>query len=74
MFEKLLIEQAAPTLAGIKPASLFPYCADSLEHAFNEIAKWSGRLSGRRLSISRHKNNTGKLKTKQNDNFKRLSH
>ena len=45
MFEKLLIEQAAPTLAGIKPASLFPYCADSLEHAFNEIAEWDRKLS-----------------------------
>ena len=45
MFEKLLIEQAAPTLAGIKPASLFPYCADSLEHAFNEIVEWDRKLS-----------------------------
>ena len=45
MFEKLLIEQAAPTLAGIKPASLLPYCADSLEHAFNEIAEWDRKLS-----------------------------
>ena len=43
--EKSLIEQAAPTLAGIKPASLFPYCADSLEHAFNEIEEWDRRLS-----------------------------
>ena len=48
----------------------FPYCADSLKHAFNEIAKWSRRLSVRRLSISRHKNNTGKLKRKQNDNLR----
>lgn len=43
--EKSLIEQAAPTLAGIKPASLFPYCADSLKNAFNEIVKWDKDLS-----------------------------
>ncbi len=45
MFEKHLIEQAAPTLAGIKPASLFPFCSDSLEHAFSEVRSWDERLS-----------------------------
>ncbi|MBO1722847.1 DUF3793 domain-containing protein, partial [Extibacter sp. GGCC_0201] len=26
-FEKMLVEQCAPTLSGIKPANLFRYCA-----------------------------------------------
>lgn len=45
MFEERLIEQASPTLAGIKPANLFPYCAESLEYAFNEINEWDAKLS-----------------------------
>lgn len=52
MFEKRLIEQAAPTLAGIKPASLFPYCADSLENAFNEIEEWDRKLSVSGIKIT----------------------
>lgn len=51
MFEKHLIEQAAPTLAGIKPASLFPYCAESLENAVYEINEWNDKLSAAGISI-----------------------
>lgn len=51
MFEKHLIEQAAPTLAGIKPASLFPYCAESLENAVYEINEWNNKLSALGIKI-----------------------
>lgn len=39
-FEDVLVEQCAPTLAGIKPASLFRFQADSLETIRLHTAEW----------------------------------
>ena len=43
-FEDVLVEQCAPTLAGIKPASLFRFQADSLETIRLHTAEWDQRL------------------------------
>ena len=39
-YEKVLIEQCAPTLAGIKPASLFRLCGGSLCSIQESICQW----------------------------------
>ena len=51
MFERLLIEQAAPTLAAIKPASIFSYCPSALTEGFRQIDLWDERLSSYGLRI-----------------------
>ena len=49
-FEDVLVEQCAPTLAGIKPASLFRFQADSLETIRLHTAEWDQRLRDSRAS------------------------
>ena len=43
-FEELLVEQCAPTLAGIKPASLFRYQAADRRQAVRTAAHWTREL------------------------------
>lgn len=43
-YEKALIEQCAPTLAGIKPASLFRVSGDSLFSIQESILQWDEKL------------------------------
>ena len=43
-YEKVLIEQCAPTLAGIKPASLFRICGGSLCSIQESICQWDKQL------------------------------
>lgn len=44
-FESLLVEQCAPTLAGIKPASLFRCGADSDQHTRQTAEHWDHVLT-----------------------------
>ena len=44
-FEELLVEQCAPTLAGIKPASLFRYQAADRRQAVRTAARWTRELA-----------------------------
>lgn len=50
-YEKALVEQCAPTLAGIKPASLFRIRGDSLSSLQESIFQWDKKL--RPLGIHR---------------------
>lgn len=43
-FEKMLVEQCAPTLAGVKPASLFRIHGDSLEKLCRSAQQWNHAL------------------------------
>ncbi len=44
-FEELLVEQCAPTLAGIKPASLFRYQGADRRQAVRTAAHWTRELA-----------------------------
>ena len=44
-FEAVLVEQCAPTLAGIKPASLFRFQASGLPHIRRCAEEWDERLN-----------------------------
>jgi len=50
-FERLLIEQCAPTLAGMKTGSLFTYQADGQEATQRNIEKWNRKLWPRGIHI-----------------------
>ena len=50
-FEKMLVEQCAPTLSGIKPANLFRYCAGGGDAVRREIAYWDKELSQHGISV-----------------------
>ena len=44
-FEAVLVEQCAPTLAGLKPASLFRYQASGGQRALETAEQWARRLA-----------------------------
>ena len=44
-FEKALVEQSAPTLAGVKPANLFRFGGMELETIHRLVASWDDRLT-----------------------------
>lgn len=44
-FEELLVEQCAPTLAGLKPASLFRYQGADRREAIRTAARWTRELA-----------------------------
>lgn len=50
-FEKMLVEQCAPTLAGIKPANLFRFPAGGGEAIRMEISHWNKELSRFGISV-----------------------
>lgn len=50
-FEKCLVEQCAPTLAGIKPGSLFRYDGEQGENLQNVILGWNQNLKEKGLCV-----------------------
>lgn len=61
-FENYLVEQCAPTLAGIKAGSLFRYSAEKDEDINEIICYWNDRLIGKGVRIcSVWENNSGGL-------------
>jgi hypothetical protein len=58
IWEDLLVEQCSPTLAGIKPGSLFRYEGDSAEHL---VCQWDKQLRplGIRVTILKRCQRTG---------------
>ena len=50
-FERCLIEQCAPTLAGIKPGSLFNYTSEIGEDIHEPILGWNKSLGPKGLSV-----------------------
>ena len=44
LFEELLVEQCAPTLTGLKPASLFRYQADDRIESVQAAVHWAREL------------------------------
>ena len=50
-FEKFLVEQCAPTLAGIKPANLFRYQPEEQEDVHAAISFWNQQLGDRGVRI-----------------------
>ncbi len=51
-FETVMIEQCAPTLAGLKPASLFRYEAHDRDALLARVAGWNAQLGGRGLRMA----------------------
>ena len=51
-FEKLLIELCAPTLMGVKPASLFRYQADDITNVYEEVDSWNKQLYRHGITIT----------------------
>ena len=51
-FETVLVEQCAPTLAGVKPANLYRFCAKNMEHVRRDVVRWNQRLSAYGLCIT----------------------
>lgn len=47
-FEAMLVRQCAPTLAGLKPGSLFCITAEDLENVRKKVRFWDQRLGGPR--------------------------
>lgn len=43
-FEGLLVEQCAPTLAGLKPANLFCFCGTDFDTARAQVESWDKKL------------------------------
>jgi len=52
-FESRLVEQGAPTLAGIKPGSLFPYASENRENVSEILDHWNGSLAGKGICLRR---------------------
>ena len=50
-FEELLVEQCAPTLAGLKPASLFRYQAADRRTSIRTTARWARELAPFGLTV-----------------------
>lgn len=50
-FEKMLVEQCAPTLAGIKPANLFRCFAADSDEIRQEISYWNKELGQYGISV-----------------------
>ena len=51
-FEAVLVRQCAPTLAGMKPGSLFCYRGATLDQCRRKAEQWEERLSPLGLSVS----------------------
>ena len=51
-FENCLINQCAPTLAGVKPGNLFSYIADDQENVDEILRGWNDKLSGKGILIT----------------------
>lgn len=60
-FESLLVEQCAPTLAGIKPASLFRCNRKTEEHIRAAASRWDAALAplGLRMTVLKECPNSG---------------
>jgi hypothetical protein len=60
-FETLLVEQCAPTLAGLKPGSLFRYEGDSRQAARQQVRRWDTAFQplGLRATILKDCTRTG---------------
>ena len=52
MSEEILIRQGAPTLAGIKTGSLFPFPCEDHEALMTDIRRLNRRLSPKGLCLS----------------------
>ncbi|QAT50221.1 DUF3793 family protein [Caproiciproducens sp. NJN-50] len=50
-FEASLVEQCAPTLAGMKPANLFLYQSEDRESVYSDIARWDRELAPYAMSV-----------------------
>ena len=50
-FEEMLVRQCAPTLAGLKPGSLFCITAEDLENVRKKVRFWDQRLEVLGLSV-----------------------
>ena len=51
-FEKMLVEQCAPTLAGVKPANLFRIGGMELKTIHGLVADWDRRLTPKGLRVT----------------------
>jgi len=58
-FERYLVEQCAPTLAGIKAGSLFYYAAKENENIDDLICGWNAKLLGKGVRIFFARRSTG---------------
>ena len=56
LFENRLIDQCAPTLAGVKPGSLFPYTAEG-ENISEILDDWNNKLAGRGICLRQLREN-----------------
>lgn len=54
-FENRLIDQSAPTLAGVKPGSLFPFAAEEGEHIAEILDYWNSKLTGKGICLRQMK-------------------
>ncbi len=50
-FESVLVEQCAPTLVGLKPASLFRYQPGPSDEGRIPLARWKGALAARGIRV-----------------------
>lgn len=50
-FESVLVEQCAPTLVGLKPASLFRYQPGPSDEGRVPLARWKGALAARGIRV-----------------------
>lgn len=50
-FESVLVEQCAPTLVGLKPASLFRYQLGPSDEGRVPLARWKGALAARGIRV-----------------------
>lgn len=50
-FESVLVEQCAPTLVGLKPASLFRYQPGPSDEGRVPLARWEGALAARGIRV-----------------------
>ena len=50
-FESVLVEQCAPTLVGLKPASLFRYQPGPSDEGRVPLARWKGVLAARGIRV-----------------------
>ena len=51
-FEKFLVEQCAPVLAGIKPGSMFPYTPSEEERLPELLRHWNGVLAPKGVAVT----------------------
>ena len=52
MFEEYLITHCSPTLASLKPASLFLYRFSSGEELYESVAVWDAQFQKKRIRMS----------------------